>query len=152
MVHKFLMNVPEEKALLLRDGSRVLNIEELRNELKYMSEEVFKEYVNESKNKFYDWIKDCVGDEKLAEKIKDVKNKKRMLDIINSRIIYLRLKEEEEKKKSEEEIIKNEEERIRELEENLRKLEEELEAEKRELEKEEESISDWSSEREGENP
>ena len=48
-----------------------LNMKELENALKTMSYETFSYHANEEKNDFYNWIKDTVGDEELAELIKD---------------------------------------------------------------------------------
>jgi len=49
--------------------------------LKRMSDEEFHSYVNVHKNDFYNWLRDCL-DTELADRIKNVKDKSRMLALL----------------------------------------------------------------------
>ena len=50
-------------------------------QLKKMTPEEFKVYVNDQKNDFYNWMNSCL-DSELAKKIKTVKDKARMVEIL----------------------------------------------------------------------
>lgn len=50
-------------------------------QLKVMSEEEFSSYVNEKKNDFYNWLKDCL-DTELANRIKDVRDRSRIIALL----------------------------------------------------------------------
>ena len=54
---------------------------QLVEQLKHMSAEEFSSYVNERKNDFYSWLKDCL-DTELAHRIKDVKDKSKMIALL----------------------------------------------------------------------
>ena len=64
------MKIPEEKRFWLCDGRVLKSLKELREALRYMDNGIFTYHVNENKNDFYNWIKDVIGNEKLAEEIK----------------------------------------------------------------------------------
>ena len=66
-----MQDVPEEKKFWVVDGTTIKNLEELSQSLRAMNEETFNYHVNENKNDFYNWIKDVIQDEELAESIQN---------------------------------------------------------------------------------
>src|SRR3989338_8931235 len=66
MEKEILENVPEQYKFLLANGKEVRGIKELHGMLKSMEENVFYSHVNESKNDFYNWVKDIYQDKKVC--------------------------------------------------------------------------------------
>lgn len=60
------------------DGSVAETAAQLAKRLKRMTDQEFGSYVNEDKNDFYTWLRDCL-DTDLAEKIRDLKSRDRIL-------------------------------------------------------------------------
>ncbi len=91
-IKKVLSDVPEDKAFITHRGARLLNLEDLREEIKFMSEPEFREYVNNKKNDFANWIEYVIGDKELADRLRETQNKEKTFNLINSRIIFLKIK------------------------------------------------------------
>jgi hypothetical protein len=70
---------PKGKEFILQNGEILKNLKELKDSLYYMSDEVFNYHVNREKNDFYNWAKDVFGFNFLAQRIRNVKNKKELL-------------------------------------------------------------------------
>ena len=66
----WLADVPQEKVFWCSDGRILKNLLELGDTLKQMSEETFCYHSNEAKSDFSNWVRDVIGDEKLAEDLK----------------------------------------------------------------------------------
>ena len=66
VAEKWLGNVPEGQRFWCQDGKLLKNLPELEAALADMSEETFRYHSNETKNDFSNWVKDVIGDEKLA--------------------------------------------------------------------------------------
>jgi hypothetical protein len=62
-----LGDVPEEKRFWCHDGRYLKNLEELEVALDQMTEETFLYHSNETKTDFSNWVRDVIGDEKLAK-------------------------------------------------------------------------------------
>jgi hypothetical protein len=62
-----LGDVPEEKRFWCHDGRYLKNLEELELALWQMTEETFLYHSNETKTDFSNWVRDVIGDEKLAK-------------------------------------------------------------------------------------
>ncbi len=70
----------------VRDGRILKNLQELRAHLKgEMSDETFSYHCNSEKNDFANWIRDVIGDRKLATRIKRVRTRKTMLRKLGKR-------------------------------------------------------------------
>jgi len=82
-----MQTIKSENFFFLNDGSRLRSMEDLRSALRKMNDSTFRYHVNEERNDFYNWIKDVFNNFKLANKIKDVKNKKQMHSIINKALL-----------------------------------------------------------------
>ena len=61
-----LGNVPEEKRFWVVDGRYLSNLEELKTALEGMTDETFLAHSNENKSDFSKWVREVVGDDKLA--------------------------------------------------------------------------------------
>jgi len=66
-----LDDIDGDKRFFVRDGTVIKNIKELETALKKMSYDTFGYHANENKNDFSNWIKDVIGDEELAELVRD---------------------------------------------------------------------------------
>jgi hypothetical protein len=62
-----LVDVPEEKRFWCHDGRFLKNLEELGAALEQMTEETFSYHSNENKTDFSNWVRDVLGEEKLAK-------------------------------------------------------------------------------------
>jgi hypothetical protein len=61
-----LSDVSEEKRFWCRDGRFLKNLEELETALGQMTADTFSYHSNESKTDFSNWVRDVIGDDKLA--------------------------------------------------------------------------------------
>ncbi|OYT27785.1 MAG: hypothetical protein B6U97_00540 [Candidatus Altiarchaeales archaeon ex4484_96] len=73
---KAIVDVPQDKVFWVHDGPVLKNLEDLANELSKMSFETFHYHVNPYKNDFANWIKEVIGDAKLADEIRKLKTRK----------------------------------------------------------------------------
>ena len=65
-VGKLLGNVPEQYVFYVHDGRILRNMDDLNTALGTMPDETYAYHANEQKNDFSNWVKDIIGDEKLA--------------------------------------------------------------------------------------
>jgi hypothetical protein len=86
----FLSDVPYEKRFWCNDSSVFSNLSDLAKTLEKMNSSTFKHHVNKEKNDFSSWIYDVVGDVRLADSLREIRDKKMMAKKIKSRIIYLK--------------------------------------------------------------
>lgn len=73
--------VKEGEEFVFCNGTVAKSIAEFRKQLDRLSREEFHYHVNDGKNDFYTWIKDCL-DPKLAERLKGVRDQEQMIDIL----------------------------------------------------------------------
>ena len=64
---KFLSKVSEEYVFLCQDGRVLRDMKELAEALTTMTDETFAYHSNAEKKDFSNWVKDIIGDEKLAK-------------------------------------------------------------------------------------
>jgi hypothetical protein len=76
---RFLSNKEGNERFFVKDGRTINNLSELIVFLRDIEHSHFSEHVSEEKNDFSNWIKDCIGDNELANEIKDSKNKYSMV-------------------------------------------------------------------------
>ncbi|OYT32759.1 hypothetical protein B6U93_00605 [Candidatus Woesearchaeota archaeon ex4484_78] len=72
---KILGQAPERHEFILSDGRRLKNIYQLVDELETMTEDVFRQYVNEFKNDFANWIEDVFEDKSLADELRQIEDR-----------------------------------------------------------------------------
>jgi hypothetical protein len=90
-----IIDVPQEQEFVFHDGRRAKNIMELKQIIEDMPEAEFRNFVNENKNDFANWVKYAVKDEPLAKKILSTKSKE---------IILMKLKERVNEKLAEDKL------------------------------------------------
>jgi hypothetical protein len=88
--HKFLSRVPEEQVFWCHDGRIFRNMEEFGEALATMSDETFAYHLNAEKKDFSNWVRDVIGDTKLANDLENVLDRSQAAGIVASRIAYLR--------------------------------------------------------------
>ena len=74
----YLAKVSDDKKFWLCDGGVLSNLAQLRDALRKMNEGVFNYHVNKKRNDFKNWVKDVVGDNRLAFAIARIKSSKGM--------------------------------------------------------------------------
>jgi len=74
----------------LEGGVEVRDVHELLDALTTMDDRTFKQYVNEDKNEFADWIRNVFKDYKLATTIKDVRVRAEMTRKIEEHLSHLK--------------------------------------------------------------
>lgn len=86
---KLLSNVPEHYAFRCCDGRVIRNVRDLGKTLAHMADDSFRYHANQYKNDFSTWVKDVIGDEKLARHLRRTSDKKQTLRELSHRISVL---------------------------------------------------------------
>jgi hypothetical protein len=87
-----LGDVPGEKHFWCHDGKLIKNLVELENTLNDMSDETFHYHSGEERKDFSNWIRDVVGDNKLANDLSKAKSRIQASKAVAQRISFLRSK------------------------------------------------------------
>ncbi|MBR9690836.1 hypothetical protein GOV08_04075, partial [Candidatus Woesearchaeota archaeon] len=67
--------VSPEQYFKLSDGTEIKSYNELKSAIKSMDEEALKQYVNEGKNDFANWVEHALENKGLAQKLRQAHNK-----------------------------------------------------------------------------
>jgi hypothetical protein len=86
---KFLSIVPEEYVFRCHDGRVLKNMKELEEALATMADETFAYHSNSEKKDFSNWVRDIIGDEKLAKDLENALDRNQAARIVTSRIDIL---------------------------------------------------------------
>ena len=86
---KFLGKVSDEYAFWCYDGSIFRDMKELAEGLFKMSDDVFAYHANPEKNDFSNWVRDVIGDEKLAKDLENALDRNQTARIVASRVDIL---------------------------------------------------------------
>jgi len=86
LAKNYLANTPEENLFWCSDGRVFKNLKELLTGLREMSKDTFNFHVNRYKNDFSNWIRDVIGDKKLAEDLMKARTKNAATKIVSTRI------------------------------------------------------------------
>jgi hypothetical protein len=89
---KRLEDVPDEKRFWCHDGKNIKNLRELRKALIDMSDETFHYHLGEGRNDFSKWVREVVGDEKLANDLSKAKSRIQASQAVAQRISFLERK------------------------------------------------------------
>ena len=89
---KYVADVPPEQCFWVNNGPVLKNIEELANALQEMSDESYRHHADKEKNDFSNWIRDVIGDKKLADDLLSSKNKESTLKKISNRLNSFKMK------------------------------------------------------------
>ncbi len=86
---KFLAIVTEEYVFRCHDGRVLKNMKELEEALATMADETFAYHSNSEKKDFSNWVRDIVGDEKLAKDLESTLDRNQAARIVASRVDIL---------------------------------------------------------------
>jgi len=87
-----LGDVPDEKRFWCHDGTVIKNLKELRKAFDAMSDETFEYHLGGGRNDFSKWVREVVGDDKLAKDIGETKSRMQASRIVAQRISFLESK------------------------------------------------------------
>lgn len=87
---KILSDIEGEKCFWVNNGPILRNLYELYGALKEMGNRTFQHHANKEKNDFSAWVKEVIGDEKLANDLLKAKNKVSAAKTVESRITMLK--------------------------------------------------------------
>lgn len=76
--------LPEEKWFTLKNGKKLSTINDLKESLKYVDDDIFHHHVTSQKNDFSSWIRHVFMDAKLADKIMSAKSKNELVSILEN--------------------------------------------------------------------
>jgi len=86
---KFLSKVPEEYVFLCQDGRVLRDMNELAEALSAMTDETFAYHSNVEKKDFTNWVRDIIGDEKLAKDLEKATSRAQAAKQASSRVGFL---------------------------------------------------------------
>ena len=92
VAEKILGDVPEEKRFWCRDGRYLKNLDELKDALEQMTDEVYHYHSNEEKTDFSNWVKDVIGDEKLSRDLLKCATRDQAARVVADRVQWLKTK------------------------------------------------------------
>jgi len=87
---KYLEDVPMNKSFYVYKGPTLRNMEQLGQALDKMSDEQFNHHRNDSKNDFYNWVTQVIGDQKLGEELQKAKTKAATAKKVKDRVMALK--------------------------------------------------------------
>jgi len=90
--NKRLGDVSDEKRFWCHDGKLVKNVGELEKALNNMSDETFHYHSGGGRSDFSSWVRDVVGDNKLANDLSKAKSRIQASKAVAQRISFLRSK------------------------------------------------------------
>lgn len=86
---RLLASVSEEYVFRCCDGRIVSGMEELGDALTSMTDEVFAYHSNEEKKDFSNWVRDVIGDVRLARDLANLPNRTRAAKRVAERVAFL---------------------------------------------------------------
>jgi len=89
---KMLGKVPDQHVFRCSDGRIMTNMQELADALTDMSEETFAYHSNEQKQDFSNWVRDVMGDQKLARDLAKSINRLQAAKRVEDRVAFLSTK------------------------------------------------------------
>lgn len=81
-----LQDAPIDKYFWCKDGKVIRNLREAAKLIRGMDDEIFHHHVSNEKNDFATWIADVFQDQKLADKVRKRKSKRRIAKAIERRL------------------------------------------------------------------
>ena len=92
IAEKRLEDISGEKRFWCQDGRVLRNLQELESALREMADETFGHHVSEARNDFSSWVKDVIGDDKLAGDLNRSKTRTQAAKYVGDRVNWLRSK------------------------------------------------------------
>jgi len=90
--YRRLGDVPDDKRFWCQDGKVIKNLKDLEEALNNMSDETFRHHSGGERNDFSNWVRDVLGDDKLARDLSKAKSHIQASKAIAQRISFLRSK------------------------------------------------------------
>ena len=89
---RYLCDAAPEQCFWVNNGPILKNLEGLANVLPEMNDDTFRHHANNEKNDFSSWVRDVVGDQKLANDLLSSRTKESAVKKIRSRLNSLKSK------------------------------------------------------------
>jgi hypothetical protein len=87
-----LGDVPDDKRFWCQDGKNIKNLRELGKALNDMSDETFHYHSGGERSDFSKWVREVVGDGKLANDLSKAKSRIQASQVVAQRISFLESK------------------------------------------------------------
>jgi hypothetical protein len=87
-----LGDVPDDKRFRCHDGKVIKNLREFRKALVDMTDETFHYHLAGGRNDFSKWVREVVGDDKLAEDLSKATSRRQADQAVAARISFLQRK------------------------------------------------------------
>jgi hypothetical protein len=87
-----LGDVPDGKHFWCQDGKVVKNLKELEKALNDINDDIFHYHAGAGRNDFSNWVRDVVGDNKLANDLSKAKSRIQASKAVAQRISFLQSK------------------------------------------------------------
>jgi hypothetical protein len=87
-----LRDVPDEKRFWCHDGKLIRNLGELGKALNNMGDDTFHYHLGEGRNDFSNWVRDVLGDNRLANDLGKAKSRTQASKVVAQRIYFLQSK------------------------------------------------------------
>jgi len=84
--HWLEQKAPKEHYFKLNNGKEIKSLNDLRKALSHMADEEFTHHVSEEKNDFAAWVKEALQNQEIYEKIKDIKVKEELEEVLQNPI------------------------------------------------------------------
>jgi hypothetical protein len=88
-VERFLAKVPEEFVFWSHDGRVLRDMKDLKDALTSISDQDYTYHANETKKDFSNWVRDIIGDEKLAQDLVMAISREQAAKIVEERYTFL---------------------------------------------------------------
>lgn len=75
---------PHDKLFVLSNGTRISSVDELKDVIKSIDDNMFSQHVNAEKNDFSSWISHVFEDNDLADKLVSAKTKSEFIDVLDN--------------------------------------------------------------------
>ncbi|MFO8010838.1 MAG: hypothetical protein R6U89_08520 [Dehalococcoidia bacterium] len=89
---RWLGRVPNEYAFWCCDGRTIHDMAELAESLQQMEESIFDHHSNKQRKDFSNWVRDVIGDQKLARDLMKAGTLNQAARAVNQRVQFLQIK------------------------------------------------------------
>jgi len=90
--YRRLGDVADDKRFWCQDGKVIKKLKGLEEALNNMSDETFHHHSGEERNDFSSWVRDVLGDDKLARDLSKAKSRSQASKAVAQRISFLQNK------------------------------------------------------------